>query len=381
MVTNKNTMAAFGQGFVQTQVISENGAVKYKLSVSGSNANSEPNHPYVMLNDEPLGSQEFPRGLNVRVIDVSTNQVIDSKVFDLGKLGIVAATAFTQYMNGLASGLVVCILTSERCYSDTILDAWFRGKGSKCWPNTGMCKEFPNTSYAAFFLTKESKIAMDHVFYNDGVLVEDSLAPIEVVYDKLDDIGATGFPGYVIWDPTEYRSEGQYEFKKYPETGALVVPLSKYNIKPGDTIALSFELFADKELDDAGGNTRINLRWIKGTTWKTGSSYDSTYVDAYQRFDRIVTVPTDIDGFIVIAAKYPQSVTVGESAVKNFTMTQVSRGDESLGEIAEFGVNGIKMNKAVDAPINENPIMELLNLVDDSEVVTSSEFREFGKSY
>ena len=381
MVTNKNTMAAFGQGFVQTQVISENGAVKYKLSVSGSNANSEPNRPYVMLNDEPLGSQEFPRGLNVRVIDVSTNQVIDSKVFDLGKLGIVAAIAFTDYMNSLKPGLVACILTSEKAYSDATLDAWFKGKGSRCWPNTGMCKEFPNTSYSAIFLTKESKIAMDHVFYNDGVLVEDSRAPIEVVYDKLNDIGATGFPGHIIWDPTEYKSNGQYEFQKYPETGALVVPLSKYNIKPGDTIALGFDIFADKELDDAGGNTRINLRWIKGTTWKSGSSYDSTYVDKYQHFDRIATVPTDIDGFIVIAAKYPQSVTVGESAVKNFTMTQVSRGDESLGEIAEFGVNGIKMNKAVDAPINGNPILGLLNLVDDSEVVTSSEFREFGKSY
>ena len=81
MTVNKNVMASFGQETVQTQVISENNAVKYKLDFAASNKNST-TKAFCTLNDVAFGSQTFQTGLNTRLMS-SSNVLVESKYFDI----------------------------------------------------------------------------------------------------------------------------------------------------------------------------------------------------------------------------------------------------------------------------------------------------------
>ena len=378
-----NYMAGFGEGFVETQIMSENNAVRYKLSVAAGLKSSVPSNEYILLQDKPFGEQGNSPGMNVREINLSTNTLVSRKIFDFKNEDVTGATkSFVDYISSLKAqdNILVVLSTGDRLYSSSIVDDWFNSVASASWPGTWMCSKYP-CSYVAFYSPSKKKIIQEHVTYSDGVKRdEDVRAQLEVVYDKANDIGATGFAKRIVEEPTEESSDSLFEFKRYPSGAPIIAPIKPYNIVPGSKVKATFELWADKALLDSGQTARLNFRWFKGSTILT-SQADEVPLGQHGRwikYERLIDVPATADGFTVIAARYPRQDTIGLGAVKNLIMVEVTRGDEAITRSAEFGVNGIRMNKAVDGKNDE--LLILPDTKDDpSGEIRSHEFREVAK--
>lgn len=373
----KNIMASFGQGFVQTQIMSENNAVKYKLSLAGSNKNST-GAAFCTLNDKDLGSQVFQTGLNIIVFDASTNQIVDKKYFDLKNAG-GAPQAFLNYMNGLSTDLVVMMLSSYEMGSTAEIDAWFLNAGSKSWPGTSRLTKFPTSSYAAIYLSKEKAICTESSYMNDGILVEDSKAYVEAIYDKREDIGGNGFSARLINDANTYSSDQGYEYKRYP-TDALTTPIS--NIGSGTKIMFfSADLFASKQLMDDGLTTRITLRWLNDNNVLSSTVFETipSEADVWVRKNIRITVPVNATAFTIIATRYPQgSTSTGVSSVRNVILSRISKHYEQFSRDSEIGVNGIRSNEFYDE--SSSYILELVDTgTDATGNIYGSDFREFSR--
>lgn len=374
MTVNKNVMASFGQGFVQTQVISENNAVKYKLDMAGSNKNSTV-PAFLTLNDVALGSQTFNTGLNTRLID-QNNNLVESKYFDIKNAG-GAATAFLAYINGLASNQILIIISSGEIASTLDIDTLFKTIGSYAWPGTNRLAKFPSSSYAAIYLTTEKCLAKESVKMNDGVLKEDSRAYVMAVFDKMNDIGATGFPGVLVSDGKTYSTSTSYDLKRYPSDD-LSTPIT--NIGVGSKLMLFVaDIFADSQLIADGGTCRITLRWLKNQTVLSSTSFEVAFnqANAWIRKNSRVYIPDDADGYTIVANRYPQNTTsTGTASVRNVVLTRISRPFENVSRSAEFGVNGIRMNDMYED--SSDYILELVDTnIDSSGAVYGKEFREF----
>lgn len=376
MTVNKNVMAGFGQGFVQTQVISENNAVKYKLDMAGSNKNSTV-PAFLTLNDKALGSQTFNTGLNTRLID-QNNNLVESKFFDI-KNASGAATAFISYVNGIAENQLLLIVSSGEIASTSEIDDWFKTSGSLAWPGTNRLAKFPSSSFAAIYLTTEKCFAKESVKMNDGVLKEDSRAYVMAVFDKMNDIGATGFPGVLVSDGTTYSTSTSYDLKRYPSDD-LSTPIT--NIGVGKKLMLFVaDIFADSQLIADGGTCRITLRWLKNQTVLSSTSFEVAFnqANAWIRKNSRVYVPDDADGYTIVANRYPQNTTsTGTASVRNVVLTRISRPFENVTRASEFGINGIRMNDMYED--SSDYILELVDTnVDSSGAVYGKEFREFSR--
>lgn len=374
MTVNKNVMASFGQGNVQTQIMSENNAVKYKLDFAGSNKNSTTS-PYCTLNDVAFGSQTFPTGINTRLIGAN-NTLVDSKFFDI-KNASGAAQAFVDYMNGLAAGQVLLIISSGEIASNATIDSIFTAAGSSTWPGTTKLNMFPSSSYSAIYLTTEKSICKECSFMNDGILKEDSRAYMMVVFDKMDDIGATGFPGRLVSDGTTYSSNSSYELKRYP-TDALATPIQ--NIGTGDKLMFfAADIFADSQLLADGASTRITLRWLKDQTVLSSTSFEvqTNQANVWIHKNSRVMIPADANGYTVVANRYPQSVaSTGVGSVRNVILTRISRQFENLARSSEFGINGIRMNDFYENSSEYD--LELMDTkTDPSGAIYGNDFNEF----
>lgn len=374
MTVNKNVMASFGQGFVQTQAISENNSVKYKLDIAGSNKNSTVGS-FITLNDKPVGSQTFNTGLNVRLINAS-GTLIESKYFDI-KNSSGAADAFLIYMRGLADNQVAVILSNTEIGSTAEVDAFFKTSGSSAWPGTTKLTRFPTSSYSAIYMTTEKCFAKESLKMNDGILKEDSRAYLMVVFDKMDDIGATGFPGALVNDKTTYSTSTSYDIKRYPND-SLSNPIE--NIGVGQKLMFfGADIFADSQLIADGGTCRITLRWLKNQTVLSSTSFEISVnqANAWVRKNSRVTVPDDADGYTIISNRYPQSIeSTGTASVRNVVLTRISRQFENLSRPSEFGINGIRMNDFYED--SSDYILELVDTnTDSSGAVYGQEFREF----
>lgn len=379
--TNKNTMAVFGENYVQTQVLSENGAVKYKLSAAASNTNSVPDSPYLMLNDNALGSQTFERGLNVRVINTVTGAVTDSKIFDLVNAG-GAATAFITYMNQLTPGLLAVIISAKEMKSESSVDAWFASAASANWPGAGKLQRFPKTSYVAFYSAVEQCVIQESVFFNDNIVKEDSRAKLEVVYDKLNDIGATGFTKRAIYDSATYSSSTLYEFKRYP-TEELITPISGFGNTQDARCFLCLDMYASTDLINQGLTCRASLRWFNGQSLVSSTTIEVPvqYAGYWYRYERFIEVPNGADGYTLVISRYPQKTdATGEASVRNVVLTRVSRAETTMTANAAFGVNGIRMNTLHDD--SSEYMLELPDTkTDQTGSIYGNDFREFEKSY
>lgn len=376
MTVNKNVMASFGQGFVQTQVISENNAVKYKLDIAGSNKNSTV-PAFLTLNDNALGSQTFNTGLNTRLID-SNNVLVESKYFDI-KNANGAAQAFLAYMSGLAENQVLIMVSNSEIGSTTEVDTFFKTIGSLAWPGTKRLTLFPSSSYAAIYLTTEKCICKESVKMNDGKLKEDSRAYLMAVFDKINDIGATGFPGALVSDGKTYSTSTSYDLKRYP-TDDLSNPI--VNIGVGRKLVLFVaDIFADSQLIADGGTCRITLRWLKNQTVLSSTSFEVAFnqANSWVRKNSRVYIPDDADGFTIVANRYPQNTTsTGTASVRNVVLTRISKPFENLARASEIGVNGIRMNDMYEN--SSEYILELVDTgTDSSGAVYGQEFREFSR--
>lgn len=376
-------MAGFGEKFVQTQIMSENNAVKYKLSVAAGLSSSVPSNGYILLQDKALGDQSKFVGITVSELDVSNNTIVSRKTFELKNNDVTGANkSFIDFMNILNSkpNTLVIFTTDGRLYSSSILDDWFKANASVAWPGQWLCSKYP-CSYVAFYSTSRKKIIQENATYSDGVTrPEDIRAQLEIVYDKFNDIGVTGFAKRIIEEIDEVSSDNGFEFKRYPSGAPIIAPIKDYDFKIGAKLKATFELFSSKELIDAGQTTRLSFRWFTGSTLISSVSDEipAGQSERWIKFERYLDVPNNADGFTVIAARYPRQDNVGKGSIRNMIMVEVSRTEESMSGPAEIGVNGIRMNKAIDG--KNTQLLVLKDSKDDpSGEVRSIEFREYAK--
>ncbi|WJZ28148.1 long tail fiber protein proximal connector [Serratia phage 92A1] len=376
-----NAMAFFDDTSVTTQAISENNSVKYKLTVCGANHNSSPLIPFVNLNDKKLSINNFTRGLNCIVMD-STLKVVSEKSFDLFDNTASASTSFIEFINSLAPGLVVSVVSYDAIRSTVALDDFMKSIGSNSWPGTELLMKFYRSSAAFIYLTTEKAIAIEDYALTGAGGLGDQRVTIEAVFDSITDIGATGLTGFYVSDPETYKSD-QYLFKKYRHDKLVDCGLSK-----GDILLCAFDIYTPQNVWDQAsgqGRCRVSLNFTKGEQFIDGIPTMNTKPNTWERFEIYVTLPTnrDYDSLLVQAYRFPQNVSSGEVQVKNMSVSKVTRAEKTIGNAA-IGVYGIRMTSATEiAPPNPGTRRaRLLNLpVKDNpgkvHSVSSENFKEF----
>lgn len=377
-------MARFGHGYVQTQVLSENNSVKFKLAFAAGTDFSVPSNSYYTFQDAPIGNNADGVGINVREFDLNSNRLLSFKTFTLtSDDGSSGNQAFIDYMNSLTkSDDVVVIMTSfGRLYTSPDVDAKFKAHGSVMWPGTWLAKNY-RTAYCALFSLKHQKFIAENASYcSEANETRDVRPALEFIYDKPDDIGATGLAKRIIEDMNTYIIDRENSSKRYPKQNEQISPIANYGISPGDILQFSFGLKGDSSLNDTGQNIRVNLRWFNGNNYISGVAVESQPNEAgsWASQQRYVTVPANTTGFTIVASRSPEVAdSEGTGAIRRMFLCQVTRAVEPLMDPASFGINGIRMNNMISTGVDENTLLVLPDTEEDkSGDIFSSDFREF----
>ena len=368
-------MAELGHGYVQVPILSENNAITYRLSIAGSCTKSTVK-AYVKFQDEDFGPQNFRDGLNLIEIDPTTNTITATKNYQLTSNHDTISMAFIEYINSIPSGRIVCLISQGRLNASQTLIDWFKSVGSTAFPEKWLIDKV-EPSYSAFYVSNIKTIVKEHVLYNDGILVEDVSTPLEVVYDNIGDVGGTGFPIRIVEDESTYLSNDTGEIKRFP-TEMIITPMADYKMVPGDIFLLKFQLMYDDALK-AEGTTQVSVRFFNGEALIDSINIElpvgagSPPGGAWMSFERYIVAPANSDGFTIYARK---TAMVGEGGIRNVVFGEVSV-DSTVDKVAEFGVNGIRMNYGNETKNMGDTIMSLHDKwTHNAGKVFAGEFRE-----
>jgi hypothetical protein len=388
-------MASFGDGYTKTQVISENNSIKYKLSFAAGSEFSTPAKGYFTFQDELLGDQQDGVGLNVREFNPALNTISPKKTFLLTASDTGAGNnSFLEYMDTFTTSNtnLIIITSGGRLYSSPSIDSKFSSYFSTMWPGQWLTSNYP-CYYAGLYSPATKRMIAENVTYSDGVLRDEDIRPaLEYVYDKPDDIGATGFVYRAIEDFTEYSSANS-TIKRWPTTDTAGAPIANYGIKVGDTLFWSFDFFADAGMNTTGQSTRVQIRWLNASGGVVSASdlveSNPANADKWIHHERHVTVPAGTVNFTVLAAKNPNTTSTGVGGVRDMVFVKTSRKLEPFTSPAAIGVNGIRMNNAVSGSDPELLILPAVEVdssgkplpgEDVSGNIYSSDWREFEKN-
>lgn len=382
-MANNQFMALFGPDSVVSSVFSEGNAVKYKLCVRGSNADSRINDVEVTINDVDIINRatQRGRGLNLAVIDPTTSTLVEWKYFDIyASNNSVAISAMQDYISGLPINRIVAIFSWDSMKSTDILDAYMTGTlGSAAWPNSRYINQTATasfnparSSYSAIYNSKLRKIVCEN-FVGNSSLGDDTRSFVEIVYDELDDVGITGIPQRIIDDPTERTGNGSvYAVYTWPNTQSVG---SGGDLNISDVLRLNADLFQDQTLTDAGGYAVISVFAKNSGGVITGETrIDSRggtpgqYISKSDYF----TIPANSTQVGCTFYHFPSTVKTGTSKVKNVVLTKVTK-IPSNHDGAAIGVNGIRLTDMKERTNGvDNPIASLLSIpVAESGTVSS----------
>lgn len=373
-------MAGFGQGFVETQILTENNSIKYKLSIAASNQGSVPSEAYIRLNDKQLSPIPFQQGMNVWEYNTITNTIENRKIFNLSQNNSSSEnTAFVIYMKSLVDNSKAYFLTTFGTSKSSVqVDDWFTSAGSVNFLRSDILDRY-NGSYVGIYIPSHKKIVKEAACYTDGTQF-DSRAIMEFVYDDISDIGATGFPYRVLYDTTETSKDNTNEIYIIPGRNGIA-PIADGLMKPLDVMNLGFNLFASAAVMDysATSTVRATITWYTGAASIQTNFYDvpKMYKNFWYTVNRYIVIPEQADGysFSVKRIDTPEDF-IGAAKVRNIIFGQVSKKEKLDLRNAAFGVNGIQTARLKDA----DTISELLvlpDLIQNPEQVTKShEFRE-----
>lgn len=360
----ENMMAVFGRYYVDTQIISENDAVDYKLSLRGANHNSNPNRPWVRINDKDINTTNFIRGFNVIVLDPGLVKVVDQKGFDTFGSGASASDAMVTYLDSLDPAYIACIVSYDAIRANYNLISWFLTHGSNTDFNP--LDRFYRTSYAGIYMPKYKKVIMEHVRFT-AATGGDWTADLEMVFDDLSDFGVTGMPNIIACEMNQVNGTGP-RMASYP-VGAVTNDVKTFyslkdnGINPGDWVYFSCDIFTPKAAFDQGGRCTVQptFRNESNVTVGVTKQYKSTKADTWETIEVFIPVPA---GATRLATFVYGDVTSNlPGSIRNLVMTQGTREDTISGPMA-IGVNGIR-NSGVDTSLagtTGNPVSRLLGL-------------------
>lgn len=377
-------MARIGPDTFGAQHLAENNSVKYRLVVKGASHSSTNRVASITLNGVNINTSALTRGLNLVVIDAATMQVVEQRAFDIFQ-NVEHRTTIQTYINELPANRIVAIASYDAIRSSPDLDAFMASIGSTCWlGNAYMNRPDPSpnpaslffyrSSYSAVYNSTMKKIVMEDANGAVNINSEDNRTSTEIVFDTIDDVGATGIPFRIVEDDTEYENSGSaYAFKLYRSQR----PLTELKIKAGDIIYVTAEMFVSQEALDAGAFGQMHVEGYTNGEWQWGAPSPTVRVaNVWTPIQYWVTIKT-CETLSIGAYHMPSSVTTGAIKVRNAMVTQVSRTEKTTGN-AGFGVNGIRATKLSEPAGFDNPIMKLLNLPTNTsdKVITSNKFSE-----
>ena len=368
-------MARFGQGYVQTPFLSESNSVRFKLSIAGSCPLSTTN-PYILFQNEPLGLQSFGIGLNVRVINPENGTIVDSKLYNFAPTNNATSAAFISFVNTYADNFIFAFISNNKFNLPPEIIEWFKAAGSSVIPSIEVAS-LVDISYSAFYVSGKNTIALEHIKYSNKKTISDYATPLDIVYDSIADIGATGYPRRTYEALETFLSPvggTNNEIKRMP-TSFLVTPIANYGLKPTDFLYLKFQLMADEELLEEG-TTRLSIRFFKSPSSSPISSKDINFdgtAREWKLYEEYVEIPAEADGFTVYCYR---TASAGQGGLRNVIFTEVSCNG-SIAKPAEFGINGIRVNY-IDESLTGNDIMDLpTQLSNDTGKVFGQEFKEY----
>lgn len=374
-MANNQFMALFGPDSVVASVLSETNSVKYKLCVRGSNNDSRITDVEVSINDVDIidRATHKGRGLNLAVIDANTSTLVEWKYYDIYSSNRdPVVSAFKDYITNLPINRIVAIYSFDAMRSTAELDTFMRTyMGSLAWAGSLVLNEAAVTnvksparaSYCAIYNSKMRKIVAENFVGNVFSSYQvDTRSFVEIVYDELDDVGATGIPQRIVDDPTERMGDGSvYRVYTWPNPQTVGT-----DIFAGDLLSINADLFQDQALTDAGGYAVISVY----SQNSNGAIIDEKRLDSrggtvgqFVSKSDFYTVPLGAAAVGCTFYHFPSTVKTGTSKLKNVVLTKVSRLPKETGTAA-IGVNGIRLTtmKERDANGNENPIEKLLSL-------------------
>lgn len=373
-------MAEFGQGFVQASVLTENNAIKFKISAAGSCTQSTV-RPYITYQNNKL-AVTFNPGMNVIVFDNATKTILETKNYLFTQDSSAVNQAFMTYMDSLTGSKLVILASEGKLRTCQELVDWFKSKNSTAWPEKWATQKF-DVAYTGFYSTSLKGFSAEHKLCNDGKTKEAINPHLDVVWDYYTDIGATGTPFRISEIATDIISPGGSETQeliRLPDD-ELMVPISRYNLKAGDMMYLKFQLMIGLGIgtnEFPNGTTRCSIRWFNADSIVSTTNIDAIatpgYYDVWQSFERYLEIPSGVDSFTVYFYKTDISKQ-DYSAVRNIVLVEASREETPLFRSAEFGVNGIRMNTMIDGTVNELLILND-SKTDDRGRVRGAEFRE-----
>ena len=112
---------------------------------------------------------------------------------------------------------------------------WFKAAGSSVIPSIEVAS-LVDISYSAFYVSGKNTIALEHIKYSNKKTISDYATPLDIVYDSIADIGATGYPRRTYEALETFLSPvggTNNEIKRMP-TSSLVTPIANYGLKPTD---------------------------------------------------------------------------------------------------------------------------------------------------
>lgn len=373
-------MARFGPDSFEAQHLGENNSVMYRLLLRGSNRDSKSEYTLVTINggDNLLVGKN--RGFNVVVLDATGNKV-EQRTFDIYAQESHRET-FVTYMQSLPADRIACIVSDDAMRSDEALDNYMYKIGSRAWPGLGYLNKSDTSSfrshrssYSAIYNSNMKAIVMENFVGNDASQQSDTRSITELVFDTIRDVGATGGPGLLVEDQTEYSCSGdKYNFKQYLTSK---VP---DNISIGDTFYFEGELWRDATaVTDKAYPVLYMYGYKSDGVWTTSKFVSGINLPAntWQKFSGYYTVQGAETASVGCAVyHYPSAVTTGTVKIRNVLVTEVSRAEDSSKD-AGFGVNGIRATHLQDSTPT-NPVLQLLNIPvsPNNKVISSSNFKE-----
>lgn len=353
-----NLMAEFRQTVVEVPLLSESNAVTYKMNLEAGRQSVASSIPLIKVNGTALSGQVMAQGLNVHILSGPTT-ISETKTFNFTTTDSTVNTAFTTYMNALTGDKVAIITSAGKLNTSPSVDAWFSNAKSTNWLNQAVINRF-SVVYCALYSVAKKKIIQECVHIDTNSNSSES-ANLELVYDTLADIGATGYSWKPIFDSTEYKATTGYEFKRYPADSLITANISDYGITAGSTVLLTGELFADQSLLNSNMTCQLSFRLYNGSTLLSTqtSSILAKDVNKWTKFEIFANLPSNASAFIITVSRYPNTANaIGTAGVRNVSLAEVSRPNTST-PFAGFGVNGVRANSIVDGSID--PLLLNLN--------------------
>lgn len=346
-------MAKFDSNGVETSFVSESNSVTYKIELGGATDYSVA--PYVKINGTNIAvSQSGNSGLNLKEFNSVSGTVVDRN-FVLANTNTSINNGFVDYINNSTAKLIV-IFSGKSLKSSQIVDDAFKSWKSINWPGSFLCNNY-SCGYVAFYSPELKRIISEVMISSDGN--EKGLAKLTSVYDDFGDIGVLGVPDKVVNDDVEYSTLSGYEYKRFP-TDLTTNLMSSFGLANSKPVMISAEVYQTQEMLNAGMKTRINLRWLNGSSIVANESVESSEI-GWSQVTMYSTPPSTANSFTIVVSRYPRNDSLSsKSAIKNVSISQVTKnGSEIKTSGAVIGVNGIRVGKYVEKQKTDNNLMQL----------------------